>query len=347
MSYHTIELSKKLLNYEEYIHIDEALEHSNGKYYNDKKEYQRTMVCETLQHNGIIIKMRTIRKKEFTYHMIYYRINPRRVMDDNNYIGLFDAKQTNVMLNKVDRLIEGAFAGSLPHVNSMKLNRIDFCKNIELESQEQVCCYIDLLKRGRILKKYELQKYDNPVAKRKTLSKNGLTYKGSNDVNIIYYNKYRQMEQQNLPGINTEVLNRILRVEIQCGKKKIKRLQTKYKINTVQGFLNNSDMIGKYVFRKYAGLFCGNGNFYKLNAVRKRIESSDFNKKTKTKLCELAEKSATHSSLQKAIEYINNKYGKDSVNKLLIKFEKLHVSPVIIPKRCKYQCLENIFSADN
>ena len=341
MSFHTFELKQKIYDKEQSRDIYEALLKSGGRFYEDKKEYINTRVCETLRDNGIIIKIRKIEKNGFKYEMIYYRINPRRVMDDNDYIGLLDGAETDVMLDRVNGLIWNTFDMALPSADNMKLNRIDFCKNVELGSQDEVKAYIELLKRGQTLKNYTLQKYDNPTAKRKTLSKNGLTYIGENGANITYYNKFREMSEQSLPMRDIERLNRILRIEIQCKNKKVKRLYRKYKLKSVRDFLRRSDEIGREIFEKYSNLFCDTGDFYKLDAVKKNIEKSNFKAKTKKLMAELAECSAKHSSLDKAVTDINKKYGKDTAQRLLKKFDELKVSPVIIPRRSILKSAEN------
>lgn len=333
MSFHTFELKYKIRDVTRSMEIFESLSKPGGKFYKDKKEYADTWVCEKLRDNGIIIKIRNIKKNGYMHEMLYYKINPRRVMNDNDYIGLFESSEAKDMLNRIDELIESKFNMALPSVESMKLNRIDFCTNVLLNGQEEVKAYIEILKRGLTLKKYSLQKYDNPIAKRKTLSKNGLTYIGENGVNITYYNKFREMSEQNLPMRDVEQLNKILRIEIQCKNKKVKRLYKKYMIKDVNGFLYLSNKIGREIFEKYSNLFCGAGDFYRLDAVKRSIEKSSFKTNTKKLMTELAEYSAKHSSLDKAVSEMSERYGDDKTQKVLKKFDELGISPVIIPRR--------------
>ena len=44
------------------MEIFESLSKPGGKFYKDKKEYADTWVCEKLRDNGIIIKIRNIKK---------------------------------------------------------------------------------------------------------------------------------------------------------------------------------------------------------------------------------------------------------------------------------------------
>ena len=61
----------------------------------------------------------------------------------------------------------------------------------------------------------------------------------------------------------------------------MKRLYRKYKLKSVREFLRRSDEIGREIFEKYSNLFCGTGDFYKLDAIKKNIEKSNFKAKTK------------------------------------------------------------------
>ena len=101
MNYHTFELSYKLTPHEKDYYTD-ILFNSKGRTYRDEYEYVPTIVCETLSKHGIIIKIQTFTKNDFKHYVMYYRINPRRVMEQNNYIGLFNAKDTDIMLDKVN-----------------------------------------------------------------------------------------------------------------------------------------------------------------------------------------------------------------------------------------------------
>lgn len=104
-------------------------------------------------------------------------------------------------------------------------------------------------------------------------------------------------------------------------------------------FLENSDEIGLPVMRKYAGIFCGGGDFCKEKAIVKEIDSSEYKNKTKELMKELVSLSAKHSSLDKAVKKLNEKYGADKVLKIRQKFNELNISPVVIPRRAQYKRL--------
>lgn len=334
MAFHTFELSRVIDSGENYRKIKDLLYSTGCKAYRDKAEPVPTEVFEI--GNGLCIYIREIKKNKYIYHKLYYRINPRRIMDDNDYVGLFDASESDEMLSRLDRLLSEI---GVPTVNECSLNRIDFCCNALLDSPEEVDLYIKLLKRGRELKKYTVQKFYDKKAKRRIISENGITYKGNNDVNIVFYNKQREMKQQKLPADDIEYLNRIIRIEIQCRRQKVLRICKKYKIDNVREFLKRSDDIGIDIFKKYTGLFCGRGDFFKGKKIDKIIDKASFKNKTKSLMKELAGLSAKHSSLDTAVCELSKKYGAKKTEKVLRQFDKLKVSPVVIPRRCEYDRL--------
>ena len=143
------------------------------------------------------------------------------------------------------------------------------------------------------------------------------------------------MAEQNLPMQDIAELNRILRIEIRCGRRKIKALQKRYKVKSVRKFLRESDKIGKYIFKKYGSKFCGCGDFYPLSEINQHIDHANFKKKSKSLMKELVKSSAVHSSLETAIRDFKAKHGNDQLKRTLERFDKLNVSPVVIPKRAK------------
>ena len=64
-----------------------------------------------------------------------------------------------------------------------------------------------------------------------------------------------------------------------------------------------------------------------------------YKNKTKELMKELVSLSAKHSSLDKAVKKLNEKYGANKVLKIRQKFNELNISPVVIPRRAQYKRL--------
>lgn len=103
MSYHTFELRYQLTYQEKETLIN--IFKKKGKVYVDNLDFTKSTICEALSNKGINIKFNQYTKNDFTFNMMYIKINPRRVMDHNNYIGIFDSHQTSKMLKKLTRIL--------------------------------------------------------------------------------------------------------------------------------------------------------------------------------------------------------------------------------------------------
>jgi len=336
MNYHTFETSYQLTSNEMNV-ISKILRNAGGKFYDDKNEFVPTKVYEGIRKKGIIITLRTYCNDDYKYYFLQYRINPRRVMEHNNYIGLFNSKDTDIMLDKADKYLHSVNT-NMPSVNYCKLNRIDFCCNIELSSQKEIYDYIKILQRGYYPNKYSPETYYDKTAKRYKFAKETFTGTYKDILSVTYYNKYKQLKE-NPYCQNTEDAKNILRAEIQCGKKKVKHLINKFGCTSIKTFLNNSDRIGEYVFSQYANKFYGSGDFYKLDEIYNIIDNSEFKQKSKRVMKNVVKLSANHSSLDKAFKEL--KMSRNDIKKVMNKFNKIKISPVVIPRRFKFDMFIN------
>ena len=334
MSYHTFELRYQLTYQEKETLINILKE--KGKVYVDEYDFTTPTICEALSNKGINIQFNKYTKNDFTFNMMYIKINPRRVMEHNNYIGIFDSRHTAKMLQKVDNHLQ-SISYLMPSVHACKLNRIDFCSNIKMESQDAVMKYIKLLQRGYYPPKYYPAYYYDLTAKRKKLYDDSITI-STKRIAITYYNKYSQLNE-NPHCKNVDDAKNILRAEIQCKKNKIKHLEKKFNYSGVQEFLEHSDEIGEYIFKQYSNLFYGNGDFYKLNEIIKKINNSNFKNKSKIMMKKLVSLSAKHSSLSKAIFKLHLR--QKERKSIMKKFDKINVCPIVIPRRYNYDTFKN------
>lgn len=334
MNFHTFELSYKLSTDDVRIVYNE-LYNASGQNYKPKDD---CAVFKALQDYGIIIFIKKYKQDEYNHHVLYYRINPRRVLENHNYIGIFNSKNIDKLIKKFNILIK-TVSPFLPEFDSCNISRIDYCSNVELNDQAVIDSYINLLKRGYFPSKYTIKKYKNEKSKRNTLSKNGITITGNNGIEVTYYNKYRQLKEKNPKCRYIDNSKKIIRIEIRCFKKKVRHLTKKFKCTSASSFLKESDIIGKYIFKHYANIFYGAGDFYKLTDIYAMIDKSSCKKKSKKLMKELVKSSATHSSLDRAFDILN--FNKSQIKAILKKFNKIGVSPVVIPRRYEFDTIRN------
>lgn len=71
------------------------------------------------------------------------------------------------------------------------------------------------------------------------------------------------------------------------------------------------------------------------------IDKSSCKKKSKKLMKELVKSSATHSSLDMAFDILN--FNKSQIKAILKKFNKIGVSPVVIPRRYEFDTNQKSF----
>ena len=139
MQIHTFEVSAMLTN-ETYYNIQNELKTRNR----DKwKALKNGMQYWGLSDKGILINFHQVKKKGFYSYYIIYRISARRVMENDNFVGLFNIKNYSALEDEVNMILKDACV-NLPKLNKCNLKRLDFCVNARLDNQEQVKAYIDV-----------------------------------------------------------------------------------------------------------------------------------------------------------------------------------------------------------
>ena len=229
-----------------------------------------------------------------------------------------------------------------------KMNRIDFCVNVRIAGQKEISEYISLLQRVCCPDKYALETFYDSKSKRKKPKKNSCNIIKENMLKLVFYNKYDQL-RENKHCKNIDEAKNILRIEIQCFKKKVRHLSDKFGYTHVRTFLKHSDSVGDYVFRKYIKKCYGGGDFYKINEIRKIIDQSHCHKESKALMRELAETSAKHKSIDKAMRKLD--YDKKTRKKAMKLFDKIGICPIVIPVRNKHDTFKNpltlVMQSDN
>ncbi len=269
MYIHTFETSCILTN-DSYYSIQKILKADKTKW-----TYEgNTFTYFGLSYTGIIIKLFSIKKCGFYSYSITYRISARRVMENDNYVGLFDTKDYSALENKVDELLENA-CELLPRLKRCRLKRLDFCINAELENQNQVKAYIHTAKRAAVPGTLEVYTQYDKTAKRYKPTKDDFTVYSDDYIAVSIYNKYRQMlkEKKNIYSQKDwEQAEKTVRIEIRCMAEKIAVLENKFEVHTIKQFMSKSDKIGDYLYRYYLPKMFNDGYICTLKKAIERIE---------------------------------------------------------------------------
>ena len=334
MGMHTFEIYQQLTFYS-YGILKDAL-YKSGEHYKKGK----AVVFEKLKNQGIKIKLYRYKQEEFNesnncynHYSVSYVINPRRVLEEKNYVGIFnDEDDVDQMIYMVDQYLN-SYSNHLPEVNACKIKRVDYCHNIKLNDDMEVRQYLKLLKRCMIPNGFTFEKFYDKTAKKSTILNNGLWLK-NNSVTISIYNKKRQLENEkkNYYG-DIMAANGIIRFEIQCKKGKMKKLMEKYGTGNVQDLLNKTSEISRDVFGHYFSKMYGTGDVLTLEEAEKVIKKNKLRKDTEKLMLELLKNTATYSNLEKAYREFEEQYGKAKAASILKKFNQCNLSPLTKPGR--------------
>ena len=328
MYIHTLETSALLSN-ENYYDIQNTLkEKDKSKWVAEKNG----MTYFGLSEKGIIIKFFRIKKKGYYAYSLTYRISARRVMENYNFVGLFNTKYYDELKNEVNRLLEEK-CDLLPKLKHCSLRRLDFCINTRLENQEQVQAYIKTAKRANTPAHLTVYTAYNPTSKRKKPMKDDYTVHSSEYIAISIYNKYRQMKKEknvNYSDRDLKDAENIVRIEIRCMEEKIKALKKKFNIETISEFFNNADMIGNYLYMYYLPKIFGKGKICTLNEAIKKIEMSGYRTENIEIMKDFIEEANLSRSAGKTVDLFKNYLGKKEVKRILYMFELIDTNYVTI-----------------
>ena len=330
MTIHTFEVSS-ILTSEDYYKIQSTLKEL------DKAKWQSTkygMIYWGLSDKGIIVNFHIIKKKDYYSYRVIYRISAQRVIDNDDFVGLFNTNKYFLLEEAVNELLYTK-SPKLPKLKNCKLKRLDFCVNAELDNQKQVKAYIRTVKRGNIPKDMKLLTFNDEVSKRYKPSKNDFTVYSENYIGISIYNKYKQMKQHEdyFPQSEIKRAANIVRIEIRCMENKLKALKKKYDIKTISQFMDKANKIGNELFVYYLTKIFGTGTVYTLKEAAKRISDSGFKEKTAALLKELIQDSNEAKSAATVIKEYKNIYGKSQIQYLLSLLNDIDTNYVTITVR--------------
>ena len=328
MNIHTFEVSTQLTN-ENYYEAQKELKQAAPDKWKSEK---RGMNYFGISDKGILIKFFIIKKKKYYTYMVTYRISARRVMENHNFVGLFDTNRYDELETAVNRLLKGQ-SKHLPKLKACSLRRIDFCVNAKLDNQEQVKAYIKTMKRANVPAKLELYEEYDRVSKRKKPMKDDFTVWASDYVAISIYNKYAEMKKQKngvFPGSEVKRAKNIVRMEIRCMEGKVQALKKKFGVDTIRQFMRNGDEIGEYLFHYYLKKITGTGDLYTLKNTLKRIDMSGYKAEKKELLKEFVETANTFRSAAEAVKIYKSIDGKKQVKKIIFMLNMIETNYVTI-----------------
>lgn len=328
MTIHTFEASATLTN-EKYYTIQQELRSKDPSKW---KAVKNGMSYWGLSDKGILIQMHQIKKKDFYAYTIIYRISARRVMENDNFVGLFNTKKYYELEEKVNEVLKGK-CSLFPKLKKCKLKRLDFCINAKLGNQEQVKAYIKTAKRANVPSKLEIYEQYDKKSKRKKPTKDDFTVYSSEYIQVSIYNKYMEMKKEKdgvFPADEMERAKNIVRIEIRCMNGKIKALSKKYNIKTISEFMSHSNKIGKELYKYYLGKIFSSGMVCTLKEALSRIDGSGYKPENINLLKEFIGDSNESRSVAETFRIYKNIYGKTEVKRIVFMLDNIDTNYVTV-----------------
>lgn len=330
MYIHTFEVKKQITKEESYK-IQDALKMDKDKW----KSEESGMSYWGLSHKGILIHTYLLKKKGFYSYYIIYRISAQRVIENNNFVELFNTQNYDNLKKKINKLFKDK-SKYLPLIDELNLSRLDFCLNVELENQQQVKAYIKISRCAVIPEHLKQRVYYDKVSKRTKALKDDITVYINNYIEVSIYNKFMQMKKEEKKIYSDEDLNtaeNILRIEIRCMKKKLKELKKKFDIKTIDDFMKNADEIGGYLYKYYLSRMFGTGEIYTFKKAKEGVALGDLKPKNVELITKFLESANESRSTNKAYEAYCKAYGKKETRYILNKLNYVNTSYVTVTSR--------------
>ena len=319
MTIHTFEVSA-ILTHEKYYKIQTELKLKDPSKW---KATKNGMDYWGLSDRGILIYTYQVKKKGFYSYYIIYRISARRVVENDNFVGLFNITKYSELEEVVDEILKDK-CSYLPILKQCNLKRMDFCVNAELDNQEQVRAYIKTVKRANTPRKLKIREVYDKTAKRKKPQKGDFTVNSEGYIEISIYNKYYQMKNEEIyPAEEIEKAKNIVRIEIRCMEGKIKELKRKYNIKSISDFMFYGNKIGKELYNYYLNKIFNNGTIYTLKEALSRIDYSGYKPENIKLLRDFVKDCNESRSVAETIRNYKDIYGKEEAKRIIFMLDNI------------------------
>lgn len=282
-------------------------------------------------------------KNNILRNLIYININPYNALHScsQSTPDIIDAAQISMAINAIYSSLSAILPPKI--INTLTLNRLDFCADLIFTSQIQADEYIKILKRGIPAKALSERKHLDKKQHRYISYKDSLLL-DCKSYSFQIYPKYTQMQNHNMK--NTDGAIGMVRIELRAKKAKLEQLAHKYNIispkENCRQFLINAPSITKHEIPEIVSKMAGCHNFYKYQEIKSRILDSDFKTDCKTQMLDILDYLSRHSSSEDLLAdlHLTQKEWKNIIKK----FDQLGCSPIPISKSYKYAAYPGVIN---
>lgn len=332
------------IGYTDFSMIKEKLYHAMCKTYYTVLGQGRIYNSDVFSSIGVrvILKQLNYSEQEFPYYSLVLIINPRLLVGDQSYLGIYESTPltNHLLIAKLNNCICRLGLTEYRNVRlgrtlrctieDFSISRLDLCTNYKFESDDIAASYLKLMRRGnrcRFLQ--EDTHYDHSAHRCRPYSDALLLRAASFDISI--YNKYRQMKDnlcyfKEIP----EEANGLLRFEMQLHPAKLRYLLQKVPDISLADLLSYTQDLCRAEFERYTKMLFCTGDYYTLNLACKIIQAHKTAVQSDKMIHFLQDVSANRSLYQTIRDYQRD--GR-SARYLLDGLARLGVNPVTIPEK--------------
>lgn len=220
-----------------------------------------------------------------------------------------------------------------------ELWRVDFCVNLNVESQENVTAYIDQMYKTQFKKAYKTRGLKKPKINKEL----GFTAIKDADSEIAVYDKYQVLLSHN--DSQAEQAKNILRVEFRLLNR---RTVDKYiKESGVRNKIMRAAVESENIIVGFMERFCMNADYYKFKKAKKIVSSFvESDKKLEGRMLRMLELTARLHGVHLAKKALMNEDKKLShryFTKMMEGFSEIGVNVVTLGKKSEVKYLPSLF----
>lgn len=290
-----------------------------------KIKYKKFRIADRFGFNSLyVIQTRLMEEKVYWLEI---KMNPRKMFHADDYPFTYIASEEDIRLSgeRIQSFLDETGITEIDK-SSFYICRIDYCVNIDLQTNYAANEYMRLMRKGRYPYRTNRMLEYSMSRKRYVPTPNAFTLY-SDTCEFSIYNKKVQLEDA---GKYTEEeiqkAEGMIRIEYRAKRRKVRYEERKSDCESGLELLEFTPEIAEKNISRYLKLAYGSGRFVKYAEAKCMIEESGFQRKTKKVLIDIL-KIVSRYDLQTAQLY----YGKD-FGKHMKQFNKLGISPITIER---------------
>lgn len=343
-SFHTTELKyfPTMTEYhsrKKYLYDLAREEHKNFMY-PISYENQETHCCKFFKKQGTNLYFSVAKGPHATIKAV---VNPRKLIDpESSYLGIFPSNEDSVS-EFADSFTDNMRKIDLPDFSDGWLaTRVDLCVNLDCGEGNTARELNRLAHKGLTPKKYTRIEYTSDSLtpeKLKEKNKHYLRYECGSAALVIYDKTY-QMTEEGLVTKFEELPNGIIRVELQLGRKFIRKFMEKNgiqqedldteKFEDLEALFNELIRQSPNLTLSYLQKVVPCGTHYKLSRLKYLLDKLPFHAETIEQMQYLVQQSHICDTLNDAIRKTKKKFklSEKEVKSLIKRFRDSDISPI-------------------